>query len=91
MFHQIRYGLSVHSWPSGHTIDSEEAIEFTELENINCMVEKYPLEKCNDAFGESSLKRSNPLMLTFNPRRDDEGNCKVQGRDCNGIEIMCAD
>ncbi|KAF7503768.1 hypothetical protein GJ744_003310 [Endocarpon pusillum] len=45
----IHYGLSVHSWPSGHTIDSEEAVAFTELQNIKCMVEKFPLEKCSDA------------------------------------------
>ena len=51
---QIRYGLSVQSWPSGHATDSEEAIEFTELENINCMVEKFPLARANDAFGKLS-------------------------------------
>lgn len=53
MLHQIHYGLSVHSWPSGHSLDSEEAIAFTELQNIKCMVEKFPLEKCNEAMGES--------------------------------------
>lgn len=46
----LRYGLSVHSWPSGHARDSEEAIAFTELRNINCMVETFPLEKANEAF-----------------------------------------
>ena len=51
-FLQIQYGLSVHSWPSGHSIDSEEAIQFTEMENVNCMVEKFPLEKANDAYGK---------------------------------------
>ena len=47
---QIRYGLSVQSWPSGHATDSEEAIAFTELKDIDCMVEKFPLAKANDAF-----------------------------------------
>ena len=47
---QIRYGLSVQSWPSGHATDSEEAIEFTEVKNVDCMVEKFPLAKANDAF-----------------------------------------
>ncbi|KAL1979144.1 hypothetical protein VTN96DRAFT_6682 [Rasamsonia emersonii] len=46
----IRYGLSVHCWPGGHATDAEEAIEFTERTNINCMVEKFPLERANDAF-----------------------------------------
>ncbi|KAJ5150299.1 hypothetical protein N7448_001877 [Penicillium atrosanguineum] len=46
----ITKGLSVHGWPSGHARDSEEAIQFTELENIKCMVQEYPLEKANEAF-----------------------------------------
>ncbi|KAL4896774.1 hypothetical protein BDV59DRAFT_113342 [Aspergillus ambiguus] len=45
----LRYGLSVHSWPSGHAIDSEEAIAFTELRGINCMVETFRLERANEA------------------------------------------
>lgn len=52
---QIRYGLSVQSWPSGHATDSEEAIAFTELKDIDCMVEKFPLAKANDAFSRVPL------------------------------------
>lgn len=54
MVPQLRYGLSVQSWPSGHAIDSEEAIAFTEIKDIDCMVEKFPLAKANDAFSEFS-------------------------------------
>ncbi|KAI9655889.1 MAG: hypothetical protein M1831_004734 [Alyxoria varia] len=43
-------GLSVHCWPSGHALDCEEAIEFTQLEDVDCMVEEFPLEKANEAF-----------------------------------------
>ncbi|KAL8838906.1 MAG: hypothetical protein Q9170_001943 [Blastenia crenularia] len=43
-------GLSVSSWPSGHAMDSEEAISFAQLHNVNCMIEKFPLEKANDAY-----------------------------------------
>ncbi|KAJ0107292.1 alcohol dehydrogenase [Diaporthe amygdali] len=46
----LRYGLSVQSWPCGHATDSEDAIRFTELENIDCMIEKFPLSKANEAF-----------------------------------------
>ncbi|KAL9626956.1 MAG: hypothetical protein Q9204_006914 [Flavoplaca sp. TL-2023a] len=46
----IRYGLSVQSWPSGHATDSEEAIQFTEVKKVDCMVEKFPLANANDAF-----------------------------------------
>jgi hypothetical protein len=30
------------------------------------------------------------MILTLDPRRYDEGNCKVQGRAYNGIERICA-
>ncbi|RMJ25471.1 alcohol dehydrogenase [Aspergillus sp. HF37] len=48
----LRYGLSVQVWPCGHSNDTEEAINFTELQKINCMVEEFPLERANEAFGE---------------------------------------
>ncbi|PYH48514.1 GroES-like protein [Aspergillus saccharolyticus JOP 1030-1] len=43
-------GLSVQAWPSGHANDSEDAITFTELQDINCMVEEFPLEDANKAY-----------------------------------------
>ncbi|KAL8857571.1 MAG: hypothetical protein Q9178_005899 [Gyalolechia marmorata] len=43
-------GLSVTSWPSGHAMDSEEAISFARLHDVNCMVEKFPLERANEAY-----------------------------------------
>ncbi|EGE05431.1 alcohol dehydrogenase [Trichophyton mentagrophytes] len=46
----VRRGLTVQCWPSGHATDSEDAIEFTKLENINCMVEKFPLAKVQEAY-----------------------------------------
>lgn len=46
----LRYGLSVQAWPCGHAIDSEEAIAFTQLQNIDCLIEEFPLERANDAF-----------------------------------------
>ncbi|KAL8880135.1 MAG: hypothetical protein Q9198_002394 [Flavoplaca austrocitrina] len=46
----IQKGLSVTSWPSGHAMDCEEAIAFARLHNVNCMIEKFPLEKANEAY-----------------------------------------
>lgn len=31
--------------------DVEEAIEFAEVHDVKCMVEKFPLDKANEAFG----------------------------------------
>jgi D-arabinose 1-dehydrogenase-like Zn-dependent alcohol dehydrogenase len=53
----LHNGLSVHTWPSGHARDSEDAIAFTELTDVNCMIETFPLEKANEAY-EAMLKGS---------------------------------
>lgn len=43
-------GSSVHGWPSGHALDSEEAIKFAELHNVKCMVERFPFAEAQKAF-----------------------------------------
>jgi hypothetical protein len=30
----------------------EDAIRFAQLENVGCLIEKFPLEKANEAYGE---------------------------------------
>ncbi|KAL7620799.1 hypothetical protein AAE478_009797 [Parahypoxylon ruwenzoriense] len=34
---------SVHGWPSGHALDSEETIAFARDHGVRCLIEKYPL------------------------------------------------
>lgn len=46
----IGKGASVHGWPSGQALDCEEAIAFADLHDVKCMVEKFPLEKANEAY-----------------------------------------
>jgi D-arabinose 1-dehydrogenase-like Zn-dependent alcohol dehydrogenase len=45
----IQKGLSIVAWPSGHAADSEDAISFAQVHGVKCMVEKFPLEKANEA------------------------------------------
>lgn len=40
---------SVHGWPSGHALDSEEAVRFAADHGIRCMVEKFALGDANRA------------------------------------------
>ncbi len=40
----IQKGLSVQGWPSGHSLDCEEAIDFARIHDVNCMIEKFPLK-----------------------------------------------
>lgn len=45
----IMKGVSVHGWPSGHALDSEEAINFAEHQHVKCMIEKFPFDKVEEA------------------------------------------
>ncbi|KAF9631117.1 putative alcohol dehydrogenase protein [Lasiodiplodia theobromae] len=45
----ILKGISVHGWPSGHALDSEETIEFARIHGVKCMIEKFPLSKAQEA------------------------------------------
>lgn len=42
-------GVSVHGWPVGHALDCEETVSFAQNQNVNCMIEKFPLEKVEEA------------------------------------------
>jgi D-arabinose 1-dehydrogenase-like Zn-dependent alcohol dehydrogenase len=42
-------GRSVHGWPSGHALDSEEALEFARVHGVECMVEKFPMDQIDEA------------------------------------------
>jgi len=46
----ITKGISVHGWPSGHALDSEEAIAFAQHQDVKCMVETFPLKDAQKAF-----------------------------------------
>jgi D-arabinose 1-dehydrogenase-like Zn-dependent alcohol dehydrogenase len=41
---------SIHGWPSGTSIDSEDTLRFSEMSGIRPLIEKYPLEKAADAY-----------------------------------------
>ncbi|OAA40685.1 zinc-binding dehydrogenase [Metarhizium rileyi] len=59
-------GLSVSGWPSGHALDSEEAIRFAETHNIKCMIEKYPLgdvQKAVDSLVAGKPRFRNVLVM----------------------------
>ncbi|KAI8955661.1 alcohol dehydrogenase [Xylaria longipes] len=45
----IMKGASVAGWPSGHALDSEEAIAFATTHGVKCMIEKFPLAEAAKA------------------------------------------
>ncbi|KAL4252211.1 hypothetical protein ABKN59_005546 [Abortiporus biennis] len=48
---------SICGWPSGSAKDSEETVEFAKLAGIHCMIEKFPLEKAQEAYDHRSKAR----------------------------------
>ncbi|RYP80431.1 hypothetical protein DL769_002458 [Monosporascus sp. CRB-8-3] len=50
----INKGASVHGWPSGHALDSEEAIKFSQNHGVKCIIEKFPLSDAAKAMEHCS-------------------------------------
>jgi D-arabinose 1-dehydrogenase-like Zn-dependent alcohol dehydrogenase len=46
----IQRNISVVGYPSGHALDCEEAIAFTKLHGIKCLIERFPLKDANKAY-----------------------------------------
>jgi D-arabinose 1-dehydrogenase-like Zn-dependent alcohol dehydrogenase len=40
----------IQGWPSGSAMDSEDTLRFSSQSGVRAMIEKYPLEKVNEAF-----------------------------------------
>ena len=61
----IANGVSVSGWSAGHALDGEEAIGFAELHGVQCMVEKFPLERVADAVSrmQSSKVRFRSVLV----------------------------
>jgi D-arabinose 1-dehydrogenase-like Zn-dependent alcohol dehydrogenase len=45
-------GRAVAGWPSGSAIDSEETVAFSKLQGIKAVVEPFPLERAEEAWGK---------------------------------------
>ena len=50
-------GKSIAGWPSGSAIDSEETVAFSALTHVRPRIEKFPLEKAEEAFGRAMANR----------------------------------
>jgi D-arabinose 1-dehydrogenase-like Zn-dependent alcohol dehydrogenase len=45
----ITKGNSVHGWPSGSSVDSQDAITTAQTQGIKCMIEKFKFEEAQEA------------------------------------------
>jgi D-arabinose 1-dehydrogenase-like Zn-dependent alcohol dehydrogenase len=49
---------SIHGWPSGAAKDSEDTMQFSLLTGVRPMIERYPLEKANEAYQQMITGRA---------------------------------
>ncbi len=57
---------NIQGWPSGSAIDSEDTLRFSSQSGVRAMIEKYPLEKANEAFARMmSGKAQFRVVLTM--------------------------
>jgi D-arabinose 1-dehydrogenase-like Zn-dependent alcohol dehydrogenase len=49
---------SIHGWPSGTAMDSEDTMQFSVLTGVRPMIERYPIEKANDAYQQMITGRA---------------------------------
>ncbi|MGB8459845.1 MAG: alcohol dehydrogenase [Candidatus Acidiferrum sp.] len=56
----------IQGWPSGTAMDSEDTLRFSSQSGVRAMIEKYPLEKANEAFARMmSGKAQFRVVLTM--------------------------
>ena len=56
----------IQGWPSGTAMDSEDTLRFSSQTGVKAMIEKYPLEKANEAFARMmSGKAEFRVVLTM--------------------------
>ncbi|HXE36607.1 MAG TPA: alcohol dehydrogenase [Verrucomicrobiae bacterium] len=56
----------IQGWPSGSAMDSEDTLRFSSQSGVRAMIEKFPLEKANEAFARTmSGKAQFRVVLTM--------------------------
>jgi alcohol dehydrogenase, propanol-preferring len=56
----------IQGWPGGTAMDSEDTLRFSSQSGVKAMIEKYPLEKANEAYARmASGKAQFRVVLTM--------------------------
>ncbi|THG94804.1 hypothetical protein EW026_g6732 [Hermanssonia centrifuga] len=53
----INRRTSIRGWPSGTAVDSGETITFSKIHGVKCLVEKFPLDKAQEAYDHRAKAR----------------------------------
>lgn len=55
--------LSVRGWPFGTARDSEETMEFADVQGVKAMVTSFPLEKAQEAYDHRASARFRAVIV----------------------------
>ncbi|KAK7192570.1 Alcohol dehydrogenase 7 [Paraphaeosphaeria sporulosa] len=82
---KLEIGGSVHVWPAGHALDSEEAIDFAKRQGVKCMEEKFLLEMVEKAI---KALTSNAVRFRSVPVIECRAAPSVEGLGGSGVVAM---
>ena len=54
---------SIRGWPCGDARDSEDTVTFARAHNIKAMIQKFPLEKAQEAYDHRSTARFRAVIV----------------------------
>lgn len=55
--------LTIRAWPSGHAGDSEDTLKFALAHGVKTLIQKFPLEKAQEAFDARSSARFRAVIV----------------------------
>lgn len=55
--------LRVQGWPSGTPADCEACIRFAQVHDVKCMVERFPLDRAQEAYDHRSNARFRAVIV----------------------------
>ncbi|THG94805.1 hypothetical protein EW026_g6733 [Hermanssonia centrifuga] len=54
---------SIIGWPAGTAKDADDTIKFSRLQNVNCMVERFPLDKAQEAYDHKTSAKFRAVIV----------------------------
>ena len=55
--------LSIRGWACGHAVDSEDMLEFARDHHVSVLVEKFPLDKAQEAYDHRASARFRAVIV----------------------------
>lgn len=54
---------SIIGWPSGRASDIDDTLKFSALQNVKCMVQRFPLEQAQEAYEHKASAKFRAIIV----------------------------